>query len=50
MTSPEPSRPERGSTGRALIWLLAAVLLLGGLYLYFRFGRETPAVIHGVPS
>lgn len=50
MTSPEPSRPERGYAGRAVIWLIAAVLLLIGLYLYFRFGRETPSVIHGISS
>src|SRR5688500_9771533 len=50
MTSPEPSRPERGFAGRAVIWLIAAALLLVGLYLYFRFGRETPAIIHGIHS
>lgn len=47
MTSPEPSRPERGSAGRVVIWLIAGLLLVVGLYLYFRFGRETPSVIHG---
>jgi hypothetical protein len=45
MTSHEPSRPERGSVGRAVIWLIAALLLVIGLYLYFRFGRETPSVV-----
>jgi hypothetical protein len=50
MTSPEPSRPERGSAGRVVIWLIAGLLLVIGLYLYFRFGRETPSVIHGMHS
>jgi hypothetical protein len=50
MTSPEPSRPERGSTGRAVIWLIAGLLLLIGLYLYVRFGRETPSVALGILS
>jgi hypothetical protein len=50
MISPEPSRPERGSAGRAVIWLIAGLLLLVGLYLYFRFGRETPSVAHGILS
>jgi hypothetical protein len=44
MTSPEPSPPERGSTGRVLIWLVAGLLLLVGVYLYFRFGREAATV------
>jgi hypothetical protein len=50
MTSPEPPQPERGSAGRAVIWLIAGLLLLIGLYLYFRFGRETPSVVLGIYS
>jgi hypothetical protein len=50
MTSPEPSPPERGSTGRAVIWLIAGLLLLVGLYLYFRFASDTPSVMHGFHS
>jgi hypothetical protein len=45
MTSHEPSPPERGSVGRAVIWLIAALLLLIAVYLYFRYGRETPSVV-----
>jgi hypothetical protein len=36
--------------GRAMIWFIAGVLLVVALYLYFRFGRETPAVMHGMLS
>ena len=50
MTQPKPSRPERGFVGRAVIWLIAGVLLIIALYLYFRFGQETPSVIHGIHS
>jgi hypothetical protein len=31
-----------------VIWLIAALLLLIGLYLYFRYGGETPSVAFGV--
>lgn len=48
MTSPEPSRPERGSAGRTLVWLIAGVLLVLAIYLYLRFGRDTPSVVMGV--
>jgi hypothetical protein len=33
-----------------MIWIIAGVLLVVALYLYFRFGRETPAVLHGMLS
>jgi hypothetical protein len=49
MTSPEPSRPERGSTGRVFLWLIAGILLVVAIYLYLRFGHETPSVVFGGP-
>jgi hypothetical protein len=49
MTSPDPSPPERGSAGRLLVWLIAGILLILAIYLYLRFGRETPTVVLGLP-
>jgi hypothetical protein len=42
VTSPpqRPERPEPVPTGRVVTWLVIAALLILGLVLYFRYGRD----------
>ena len=39
MTSPPPSRSDRGQTRRLIIWLIIFAVVLAGVVLYFRYGR-----------
>lgn len=45
MTSPTPQRPNGVPTGRILTWTIVALLVLIGVYLYFRYGRDVAPVL-----